>query len=376
MSGKLNITEETLPVLQYRDTDFELSVQRTDGTEVDINSCAIGEIVSITFKPPREIDCFFAKDMEDLLECHGFISEPSKCFYVSDIDEYCENKVTSSPILLRYFYAINLYGFLSRLSDHTQKDLHEKPHLIVITLSGKIDIEIQYTSKDLKNLSADSNIDSLSVIENEILSPPHKGTKSSLFKKAISKQLKPVDEARHFATIMLFLNKIIKEYRNNYELFLNEFSFESEKDKLEKEKREYILKLNEVISGIHTKLLSIPAALILSAGQMKTPSDPNHALTNSVIFLGAFVFLIIMAVITHNLLTSLNAIKAEYIEKKARLANDLRESLYPDMKAVFDSLDKRCLHQRNIIRLIDYVTITSFVFIFCIWDHQTYNWFF
>jgi len=154
-------------------------------------------------------------------------------------------------------------------------------------------------------------------------------------------------------------------------LFLHEFSFEDEKEKLEQKKQEYLLKLNEILNGIHGKLLAVPVSLVIVAGQMKPPTVSNYFLINLIILAGAFVFALIMWMLTANQLHSLLAVKMEYSSKKERLKMELRSSLYDELSQAFVQLDNRFKHQRRMIWFIDGLVFLGLFFSVFVFEYHT-----
>ena len=100
-------------------------------------------------------------------------------------------------------------------------------------------------------------------------------------------------------------------------------------------------------------LLAVPVSLVIVAGQMKPSTVDSYFLINLIILAGAFVFALLMWMLTANQLHSLLAVKTEYSSKKERLRLDLRRSLFTELSQAFKQLDARFNHQRGIMRLVD-----------------------
>lgn len=140
---------------------------------------------------------------------------------------------------------------------------------------------------------------------------------------------------------------------------------------MEQKKQEFLLKLNDILNGIHGKLLAVPISLVIVAGQMKASTVDNYLLTNVIILVGAFVFALLMWLLTANQLHSLLAIKTEFSAKKRRLKIELRNGLYDELDQAFIQLDARFKHQRRLIRVIDYLVLFGLLFSLMVFEYHT-----
>jgi hypothetical protein len=365
--GSFSVNEETKRfVAQYGDA-LNIDLENHEGILIDQDNIEQYQNLQIRFLPLRNESLFFAKDLEDYLRNFNFLYMPPKEFYIADIDAECEDNQTTNEKIKSYLSVIQLFNFLNGLADHVEKN-QNGTSLIFISSTSKEELPIKYTHTIFEKKAPIYDIIKL---KEEILSPPHTKTKISLFKKAITSHTQGLNEENKLASLFSNLKEIEKKFSNNYDLFLNEFSFENEKEKLEEKKQSYLLKINEIISGIHGKLFAVPASVIIVAGQMKTPADAGYQLVNSIILIGAFVFALFMWMLTANQLHSLNALKTDFKAKKDRLKSELRESLFSDLNHAFTQLDVRFSYQRRMILLIDILVLMGLLFSFIVFEYQT-----
>jgi len=357
-------------ITDYGD-DLEIELEDEQGSLIDINSLNGYESLHIKFLPPRKKFSFFAKDFDDYLKNFNFLYQQPKEFYIADIDGVYKNTVSSNGQIKAYCFIVSLYELLSRVADHTEKKGASAHRHIILSVSGKEDIPVIYSREDIVRLSEHLHAEGITNIREELFSSPHKASKLSLFKKSISQYLSGNSIDSKFAILIQQLPEIIKNYTNNYELFLHEFSFEDEKEKLEQKKQEFLLKLNDILNGIHGKLLAVPISLVIVAGQMKASTVDNYFLTNVIILVGAFVFALLMWMLTANQLHSLLAVKTDYSTKKERLKLELRSSLYAELSQAFEQLDARFVYQRRVIRFVDSLVLLSFLFSIFIFEYHT-----
>jgi len=357
-------------VSEYED-DFEVELKDEQGLVISNDDLGKYEFLQIKFLPPRKVFSFFAKDLDDYLEHFNFLYKQANEFYIADIDGVYKDGDSSSNQIKAYCFVVSLYELLLRVADHTEKEAASAHRHIILSVAGKEDIPVIYSSQNIVRLSENLHGENIATIEEELFSSPHKGSKLSLFKKSISQYLSGNNSDSKFAILIEQLLEIYKNYKNNYELFLHEFSFEDEKEKLEQKKQEYLLKLNDILNGIHGKLLAVPISLVIVAGQMKASTVDNYLLTNLIILAGAFVFALLMWLLTANQLHSLSAIKTEYSAKKKRLKIEFRSGLYEELGQAFMQLDARFKHQRRLIRVIDYLVLFGLLFSLIVFEYHT-----
>jgi hypothetical protein len=357
-------------VSEYED-DFEVELKDEQGLIISNDDLGKYDSLQIKFLPPRKVFSFFAKDFDDYLEHFNFLYKQADEFYIADIDGLYNNGDSSNNQIKAYSFVVSLYELLLRVADHTEKEGVSTHRHIILSVSGKEDIPVIYSSQDIVRLSEHLRGEQIENIEEELFSLPHKSSKLSLFKKSISQYLSGNNSDSKFSILIEQLLEIYKNYKNNYELFLHEFSFEDEKEKLEQKKQEYLLKLNDILNGIHGKLLAVPISLVIVAGQMKASTVDNYLLTNLIILVGAFVFALLMWLLTANQLHSLLAIKTEYSAKKKRLKIEFRNSLYEELDLAFIQLDARFKHQRRLIRVIDYLVLFGLLFSLIVFEYHT-----
>ena len=104
---------------------------------------------------------------------------------------------------------------------------------------------------------------------------------------------------------------------------------------------------------------------------MKPPTEDNYFLINLIILAGAFVFALLMWMLTANQLHSLLAVKTDYSSKKERLKLELRSSLYDELSQAFEQLDARFKHQRRMIWFVDGLVLLGLLFSAFVFEFHT-----
>lgn len=365
--GAIDITTEFKEFVS--DYEYDLDIELMDHEKRSITTRNIDSYSSINIKfiPPRTEIEFIAKDVEDYLEYYNFKHQSAKKIFLTDSRNILDNKTVSGETLENYLSVLNLLSFIESVSDHSSVKNSTKNYLIFYG-TEKISITSEYNSETLA--SVNNLKDVVGEIAKSINSAPHKDTKKSLIKKAIIDIVKSEPESKRLEKLISEIVKIKNNFTSNYEIFISEFSFDTEKEKLDEQKQSYIIKINELLSGIHGKLFAVPASVIIVAGQMKSPSEPDYELANSIILIGSLLFSLFMWMLTANQLHSLRTIEDDFDNKENRIRSTLKQSLYNEVESAFKDIKSRIKFQRNMIRLIDTLVLLSLISSLAIYEYH------
>ncbi len=134
--------------------------------------------------------------------------------------------------------------------------------------------------------------------------------------------------------------------RAGYMLYVSEFSFLKIKEDVEKDKVEFIAKLNKVFADIQSQLLAIPAALILIGSQMAPQG--HWGVKNLLIVLGAFAFAVLMDLLIRNQRQTLSAL-AEEIAREWGLISGRHAAVADEFATSYQTLRDRERHQGRLL---------------------------
>lgn len=364
--GGINLTPDSIAFIREFEDQFDIELSDEEDRSISITRIDQYSSANIKLIPPRSPETFFAKDINDYLNYHSFLFKRAERIYLSNEQETLENGITKGEVLADYLSALHLFSFLENLSEHTSESQQVRS-IILFYGNEKISISSVFCGKTLETLHKKREL--IENIVNNVVSEPHIETKKSLFKKVVTDALKNEKDKDRFALLIENLETITQQFTSNYEIFLNNFSFDNEKEKLDDQKQSYILKINELLSGIHGKLFAVPASVIIVAGQMKPAPTPGFEIINSVIITGAIFFSIFMWMLTANQLHSLNTIKMDFNSKKKRIKSELKSSLYSEVESAFTEIDSRIFFQRQMIRLIDALVLVSLIISLGIYEY-------
>lgn len=278
------------------------------------------------------------------------ISPPSK-FYLADIDYFFNGDLHSAPVQVRnYFAAAALYNLLKRVSDH-QGGVPSGTTLIFLQ-KEKIEITSRYDESDLHDLLGLDDFQS-EFIESET----HQEQKKTIVKTVLLGMFSG-HRCISLADLLGRFADFTEKVRASYQLYVAEFSFQKIKAEVEKEKLDALIKLNKVFSDIQNQLLAVPVALILVGGQME--NFGRWGAKNVLIWLGALVFAVFMALLVRNQRHTLAAVKSE-IDRQWNEMQGRHREIAARFSDSYKELDTRYNHQSKLILVVEFLVGLSFL---------------
>lgn len=237
---------------------------------------------------------------------------PTTPIYIVDIDYKYEPDVEcTNPIFKNVLDVAFLFNSLHSIADHTGNN-GVNPFVLFI---GKDNLKISSAYEaDVLNLSLD-NIRLF--VKQFILNETHQEDRVLVIKNALQEAYTDKD-----ITLTEFLKKFenfFKIVRNNFQLYMDKFSFEDFKHKIEDEKREYLLKINKIFSDMQNQLLTLPIASVIAASQMSKVGGFGDGVKNIALLLGVYIFAYMIRIFAHNQEDSLDAIRSEIEIKKKEI---------------------------------------------------------
>ena len=213
-------------------------------------------IVQARIELPRTKHIFYTDTLDSVLQYQNFAWEKPD---VLILDALLYNGISDSnmPDLVKaYHLAIDLILLLSKpeAGNHSNKE-HGGFYLYILGPNKKLQVDIKYTASAL-DFNALNN--ALLILNNILNERAYKETKYALLRSALIDLLLPVPQEERFSFLLKHITEAATQFQQNYELFLSEFKFENEREKIETAKREYILSINKVFDDIQNKILAIP----------------------------------------------------------------------------------------------------------------------
>ena len=365
--GTFTKSATTTSLLQALDSDGEtqIELEKFDGSplslETAIENINDGDTLRISVRPVRTEWAFVARDFDDLLDHFDFGIQQPQIYLISELTYTNIEETADKP------HPVEIYGrtltFVNLLRDIAEYVEPLKKTFIFIGGKRRLDLNITYSSHDMGLKS--EFYDKFEHVFSEGL---HYGVKKTLFVSALLETLQNAPVKERFQVLLSKLDLLWQKFYADYQLYVSEFSFENEKEKLEERKREYIVGLNSVISGIQNQILAVPISLVLISGQMKligpeigTSQNLSKLLANTSILVGAIVFATLMFVLTRNQRRTLETLKQEYTLRQKRYQQELPQILQ-DLQKAFADVDKRRSQVENLLLFVNVVIIVGLVF--------------
>lgn len=181
----------------------------------------------------------------------------------------------------------------------------------------------------------------------ELSDESHKGAKSHILQNVLLNILYHIPENQRFEHLLNCFESFTTKFDDAYHAYVVGFSFDDLRKEYEERYREYMVKINDLISSSLMKALMIPGALYLTATRtqaIQTSKDLSHGLEATIVNFGIGVAAIFVCMIYWFILCnekkSLTSIEDEFgslmrrLEEKSPKANN-------SIKKFRDNIDNR-----------------------------------
>jgi hypothetical protein len=303
--------------------------------EDNINNVIIGMSIKIKIAPRAGFGVL-AADIDELLKApYAYIEEPRHYFLFSELNP---DKMEFNRNMLNMYRAT--VAFIKILGDSSAFFDKDRCSLVFIK-DGKYEVPVEYSSDDLANI----NLNVISKFSHLIPEGIHKKTCGKIMAESVIKTTQNQPISKRFRYLLQNLSTLEESYENSYELYAEGFSYEKIKADIESAKIEFSEKIHNVLSGIQNQLLGVPLSSVIIATQMKDSS--NNALqfwVNSFVFLGSFIFSVIMLFMIKNQFDTLSSIRHEVQRQQKEL-----RSFSGNFSKIFESIEKRIIYQKRVL---------------------------
>lgn len=346
---------------QSCDISVCLASTQTDIPISEINE-NLGASAIITVHVPRTNSNFFAQDVNDLVNS-GYSYNTPEQYYLYEPDFLSSD---SEPNNTNDQY-LEVIGFLNQLNltsafDHSDENFQGHVSLLFLSPKKKLQLPLLY---NFNSLETDANIiqDCTLSISNVFSDSLHTEEKRMLFKTTLVDFLYSRPEESRLTYLINNLKEFCKNFRDNYELFISEFSFENEIERVHQERREFTSKLNDLLAGIQTKLLAVPLTLLISESQLKPIDSFATSVSNVVLVIGMCIFVYIIWLLIQTQLLLLNAVKKEFSAKRVWLLKNLPYNS-EELSTQFDGLETMSLDIEKYLKIVRFFAVMSLLYAF------------
>lgn len=342
----------------------DITVTKKDTASVIPNSDLeeyVGDNVKFSTHVPRTKSQFFAKNISDLTKS-GFSYETPEIYYIYETDELSFETTNRSIESERYIAIINFLKVLimTESFDHKDSSIEGYQSLLFLSPKRKLDLKLTYnfdsiTVEPIQLIEA-TNLISLIFSDNL-----RQNDKTKLFKATIIDFLCTRQQGDLLDYLLNSAKHFSKTFEDNYELFISEFSFEDELDRIHEERRAFTSRLNDLMSGIQNKLFTIPLSFLVSGSQLQPTETYTEIISNTLILIGTLVFVLIMHILIENQLVLLKAVRKEFSAKKVWLLQNLPK-YSKQLTTDFDSLEEMSQNISKNLKVVRFFSTLAFAF--------------
>lgn len=297
---------------------------------------------------------------------------PFSNFYIRDIKQAYFIDEEPKGEIKKYIKIINLYDFLKSNADH----INENPiaYGLVFLDKKKLIITDEYEANDLIELW---NLDDIiSKFSNDVLNPKEK---KHIFKKALVGYFGGTSEVKLSDVINQF-DKICDYINDELDLYMSNFSYETVKKEVEKDKVDFTVRLNKVFSDIQSQLIGVPVSVILAGANLNLiKSNQTSSILifsvdakNFIIFAGILFYAFTLTILIRNQQNTLAALKDE-IDSHRKLLEAKHKAIADKFKGSFEQINNRYEHQKKMLLWIDCAVSIAFGLIFILFFYYSFD---
>lgn len=306
---------------------------RQNGRLITLGAAA-EQCVDIAITPPRGSQHCLAKDEEDLLAVFNLHCLPEH-FALLDLGykTWSDESTAKPPAVIRasrFIKELERYAILEVTGSR----------FTLMTYDQKIYLTYGVSAPTVRR-AAGIVVNGLQKLEDMLSDTLHGTEKKRLIRNALISSLKSCEESNRLGHLLSHCDEMLENAQNNYELFISNFSFNNDLDKLNEQKREFSVKLNGLLIGIQGKLLAIPVSTILATTQLKDATDDSHLTINCTVMVSSLFFLTIIVWLIKSQMIAIKAIRYEIVQKEKRFRQELPK-LFAEVTTIFDSLKADC----------------------------------
>ncbi|MBJ9904521.1 hypothetical protein [Acinetobacter bereziniae] len=345
----------------------------TGWSQIGIDPITINQSYKFYHRIPRASDFgHIFNNMDQLCSNSFFKSKNNKKYFVINL-KFDSGDSNKPQIIKNYETLLHFLRFLEKaaafVDSTSSKMLFLEPE--------KMDLEIFYSSSDLINL----DLESIGKIESYIFENTHESQKLAILSKAIVTQCKSEDFSKRFGKLLKSLKDIYETLDHDYAVFASSFSYDKLRSEIENSKLEEQVKIHKIITDIQNQILGIPVATVIVATQFKTQKQVDYNAIyqfslNTGIFIGVFIFVLILWFLIKNQKESLLGLEKEILRKDLKFKLDspvvykkIESSRKPPFKELFDRIDT----QKKILNIISWIGIIGLIVTFLIYYSITVN---
>ena len=349
------IENQTSALIESFNIDIESIQIDNHFKELNELSQHTGEKAKFQFKKPQGI----FQSWSEFLSFKPNLVQSPEAFYILD-DKISYPCTEHLGYLKHYLEVISLIQLLIEHSDHADYLSDHVIDNLTFLHKSRIDIKLTLQKNDLKD-----TLDGISAINAYFEDPAHKEQKASIFKEALTSLVNTSKVEERLPYLIRHFGEFSKRFVENYQLFVSEFSFDEVRKEYEENKRDYFVKLDEILSSVQSKMLGIPISLALASFKLSSIVDSQTFWANLFLTLSIIIYCAMMVMLIKNQKHSLKALKSEFTSQMTRLKHQYSEQ-YDEIETMITDLNSRHKYQKNCLNWFYVMSGSLFIIVFAL----------
>ena len=326
-----------------------------------VNEAQFGKHISFEFNFRGEVAPVFSS-IEKLVQANPVIPPSSFIIYQSaDSNSFydsTDDECNPTGEIKHYLEVAEIWKILRGCCDHTGSIAE-----ITFLYRKKLTLKSTY-NPDVLKIEFDG-LDRFTRILKDLDSDAHKDGKAHILQNSLFGLLGHISEKERFEYLLLNFTKFTSRFDEAYHAYVVGFSFDELRKEHEERYREYMVKINDIVSSSLIKALMIPGALYLTAtrtlaiqSSKSLASAAEAGIVNVGIGIAAIAICMIYWWILCNESSSLTSIKVEYNSLMGRL-RDKSTDAHRAIKDYIEVLDKKITNAESAISMLKVINIIS-----------------
>jgi hypothetical protein len=218
----------------------------------------IGETIEISFEAIT-LRGEFKWSLDDFLNYKNKIKEP-ELYFIAEINYASFDEQTTQEIH-NYRQILRLINLLDVVCDHHQDINESGARLYYILRQNKLEIITNFSSEELR-----LSLPDLTSFLNEFLGDnlnTHLNERKQILQKVLFDSLSATHKKnQRFIDLIHHIEYVVTTYRSNFDLYINEFSFNKFIDEVAEKKLSFLESINSFVSSVGLKLISLPVVAV------------------------------------------------------------------------------------------------------------------
>lgn len=345
-------------IRKFSDSQIREIYYQENQNTADHKNLLIGEKVVVLIDLSK-FDYYY-EDFKEFLASNKY-GLKNEDFYIFDLD-YHHSLSEGNRKITNFLKIQSIISFLKKLSTY-EKETKGLLELFFNKPDKICSVIIDYNENEIVNLSL---IKSITDLNQHVFETSDKETRIRLFTNEMMNLLSSKDY--QFKTVLKNWDLISGSYRNSFQIYLSEFSFEKIKTSSQEYFHELTDRIYSTINKFSAYILAIPVAYILILRFFDFNGE-NFAKDSFLVVIGLLYFIVIWFVLLNNLSKAFETIENDISKFIKRIRNEenlseITESLENQKTKLIPNQKRKIMLVRIVSIIILIMTIGAYILIY------------